>query len=85
MNAVDAIVIGAGVVGAACADALSERGLRVAVIEHDTAGGGATAAGMGHLVVMDDNLAELALTSYSLALWRELVEIGRASCRERVF
>ncbi|KQQ33714.1 D-amino acid oxidase [Duganella sp. Leaf126] len=70
---VDAIVIGAGVVGAACADALSARGLRVAIIEHDIAGGGATAAGMGHLVVMDDNLAELTLTAYSLALWREFV------------
>ncbi|WP_404990950.1 NAD(P)/FAD-dependent oxidoreductase [Duganella sp. 3397] len=70
---VDAIVIGAGIVGAACADALTERGLRVAVIEHDTVGGGASAAGMGHLVVMDDNLPELALTSYSVSLWRDLV------------
>ena len=66
------IVIGAGIVGAACADALSERGLRVTVIERDIPGGGATAAGMGHLVVMDDNPAELALSSWSLALWKSL-------------
>lgn len=69
----DVIVVGAGIVGAACADALSERGLRVAVIEQEMTGGGATAAGMGHLVVMDDNPAELALSAYSLELWRDLV------------
>jgi len=73
VNNADVIVIGAGIVGAACADALSERGLRVAVIEQDIAGGGATAAGMGHLVVMDDNAAELALSAYSVGLWKDLV------------
>lgn len=73
MNSADVIVVGAGIIGAACADALSERGLRVTVLEQDIAGGGATAAGMGHLVVMDDNAAELALSAYSLALWKELV------------
>ena len=73
MNNADVIVIGAVIVGAACADALSERGLRVAVIEQDIAGGGATAAGMGHLVVMDDNAAELALSAYSVSLWNDLV------------
>jgi glycine/D-amino acid oxidase-like deaminating enzyme len=67
-----AIVIGAGIVGAACADALAARGLRVTVIEQDAVGSGATAAGMGHLVVMNDNAAELALTAWSLALWKEL-------------
>lgn len=73
VNNTDVIVVGAGIVGAACADALSERGLRVAVIEQDIAGGGATAAGMGHLVVMDDNAAELALSAYSVSLWNDLV------------
>jgi glycine/D-amino acid oxidase-like deaminating enzyme len=67
----DVLVIGAGIVGAACANALSQAGLRVTVIEKDVVGGGATAAGMGHLVVMDDSPAELALTRYSLQLWRE--------------
>ncbi|MCY1299071.1 Glycine oxidase [compost metagenome] len=37
----------------------------------DSGQGGATAAGMGHLVAMDDNPAELALCSHSLALWRQ--------------
>lgn len=64
----DAIVVGAGIVGAACAEALAARGLDVLVI--DAGIGGATAAGMGHLVTLDDNPAELALTLDSIARWR---------------
>ncbi|KDB08357.1 FAD dependent oxidoreductase [Burkholderia sp. lig30] len=66
----DAIVIGAGIVGAACAHELAQRGLRVLVL--DDASGGATGAGMGHLVAMDDNAAELALSHYSIGLWNGL-------------
>jgi glycine/D-amino acid oxidase-like deaminating enzyme len=69
----DVIIVGAGIIGCACAAALAKYGLRVTVIEAGIVGGGTTAAGMGHLVVMDDNPAELALTSYSLDLWRDLV------------
>ena len=68
----DAIVVGAGIVGAACADALARDGRRVLVLDASFAGGGTTAAGMGHLVVMDDSPAQLALTAYSVRLWREL-------------
>ncbi len=67
----DAIVIGAGIVGAACADALSREGLRVAVVEAIAPGSGTTGAGMGHIVVMDDSEAQFALTRYSRALWFE--------------
>jgi glycine/D-amino acid oxidase-like deaminating enzyme len=35
-------------------------------------GGGATAAGMGHLAVMDDSGPQFALTRYSQLLWKEL-------------
>lgn len=65
----DVIVIGAGIIGAACAQALARRGLRVLVL--DAGLHGATAAGMGHLLVLDDNPAELALSQYSLQRWRE--------------
>jgi D-hydroxyproline dehydrogenase subunit beta len=68
----DAIVIGAGIVGAACAESLSREGLSVAIIERDLVGGGATAAGMGHVVVMDDSEAQFALTRYSQQLWIDL-------------
>ncbi len=68
----DAIVIGAGIVGAACARALARDGCSVLVLEAGCAGGGTTAAGMGHLVVMDDSAEQLALTALSCKLWREL-------------
>jgi glycine/D-amino acid oxidase-like deaminating enzyme len=69
----DAVVVGAGIVGAACAKELAEAGLQVAICEQNGyAGGGATAAGMGHLAIMDDSDAQFALTSYSQSLWREL-------------
>lgn len=69
----DAIVVGAGIVGTACARELSAAKCKVALCEEgDFAGGGATAAGMGHIAVMDDSEAQFALTSYSQRLWREL-------------
>jgi len=67
MHNPDVIVIGAGIVGAACAHALAHVGQSVLVL--DARLGGATHAGMGHLVVMDDNPAELALSQASLAQW----------------
>jgi len=71
----DALVVGAGIVGAACARELAEAGFRVAVCErNDYSGGGATAAGMGHIAVMDDSEAQFALTSYSQQLWMELAK-----------
>ena len=76
----DAIVIGAGIVGAACAEALAADGRRVAVLEAEFAGGGTTAAGMGHLVAMDDSEAQLALTGYSNRLWSERAPALPAAC-----
>ncbi len=67
----DAVVVGGGIVGAACGEALAVAGLRVLILESGIMAGGATAAGMGHLVVLDDSDAEFALCSYSLRLWRE--------------
>ncbi|MEO5815753.1 MAG: FAD-dependent oxidoreductase [Gemmatimonadaceae bacterium] len=69
---VDAIVIGAGIVGAACARALASDGRSVLVLDANFAGSGTTAAGMGHLVVMDDSQEQLALTALSCELWRDL-------------
>ena len=59
--------------GAACAAQLAGADCRVVVLEQGPIGGGATAAGMGHVVVMDDSPAQLALTSYSRRLWHALV------------
>jgi glycine/D-amino acid oxidase-like deaminating enzyme len=68
----DAIIIGAGIVGSACAAECAREGLSVAIVEAGIIGGGATAAGMGHLVVMDDSDAQFALTRYSQQLWDEI-------------
>jgi D-hydroxyproline dehydrogenase subunit beta len=68
----DAVVIGAGIVGAACACELAQAGMRTAIVEAGTVGGGATSAGMGHVVIMDDSPAQFALTQYSQSLWTEL-------------
>lgn len=71
-QAYDVIVIGGGIVGAACAAECAVEKLSVAIVEARMVGGGATAAGMGHLVVMDDSEAQFALTRYSQVLWNEL-------------
>ena len=68
----DLVVAGAGIVGAACALEFVRGGLTVAIVEPAEIGGGATAAGMGHLAVMDDSPAQFALTSYSQSLWKQL-------------
>jgi glycine/D-amino acid oxidase-like deaminating enzyme len=68
----DVAIAGAGIVGAACAAECAAAGLSVAVVEPGPIGGGATAAGMGHIVVMDDSPAQIALTHYSRTVWQEL-------------
>src|SRR6202000_34139 len=78
----DAVVVGAGIVGAACALALAREGAKVLVREAGFAGGGTTAAAMGHLVVMDDSPAQLALTAWSQRLWRDLAPELPANCED---
>ena len=68
----DAIVVGAGIIGAACALALAVDGWRVTVLDAEFPSAGTTSVGMGHVVVMDDSPEQLALTAYSSRLWREL-------------
>ncbi len=68
----DTVIVGAGIVGAACAMQCARRGLKVLVLERGPIGGGTTAAGMGHIVVMDDTEAQFALTTYSRRLWHEI-------------
>lgn len=69
------LVVGAGIVGAACAREFARQGLRVAVVEPGAVGGGASAAAMGHLLVVDaadgGPDAEFQLSRRSLQLWRD--------------
>jgi glycine/D-amino acid oxidase-like deaminating enzyme len=68
----DVVIVGAGIVGAACADEFSRRGMRVFVVDREGIGSGATGAAMGHIVVMDDSEAQFNLTRYSQRLWHDL-------------
>lgn len=70
----DVAIVGAGIVGAACAYEFAHENFSIAIIEERVIGGGATAECMGHIVVMDDSEAQFALTNYSQKLWRELSE-----------
>jgi glycine/D-amino acid oxidase-like deaminating enzyme len=70
--ACDVAIVGAGIVGAACAYECARRGLKVIVVDGEMIAAGATAAGMGHIVVMDDSEAQFAITRYSQRLWQEL-------------
>src|SRR4051812_33369283 len=73
-RAYDLIIVGAGIVGAACAAECAQAGLKVLVVDRGPVGGGTTGAGMGHIVVMDDSEAQFALTSYSRELWQHLAD-----------
>jgi glycine/D-amino acid oxidase-like deaminating enzyme len=70
MKPFDILIVGAGIVGSAVARECALIGWRVGVIEGGTPAGGATAAGMGHVVVMDDSPAQFALTAFSRSLWQ---------------
>ncbi len=70
----EVIVVGAGIIGTACARELHTAGMKVALVDANFPGGGVTAAGMGHLVVLDESEHELDLTMLSLRLWKEFAE-----------
>src|SRR5687768_5111385 len=84
MKSFDVVIVGAGIVGAACAAAMARQGLSVVLIDKDGICTGTTAAGMGHIVVMDDSEAQFALTRFSQQLWDDLAdELPAASEFER--
>lgn len=67
----DVIVIGAGIIGAACALELQTLGRDVLLVDAHYPGGGVTAAGMGHLVALDESEDELDLCLLSLHRWED--------------
>lgn len=72
-NSSDVIVVGAGVVGAACAYYAARDGLSVTVVDRGPVAGGTTGAGEGNLLVSDKEPGpELELALLSTRLWREL-------------
>ncbi|WP_372661652.1 NAD(P)/FAD-dependent oxidoreductase [Amycolatopsis kentuckyensis] len=80
MNRTRVVVIGAGVVGAACARELSLAGFDVLVVDRGRPAGGTTSHGEGNLLVSDKGPgAELRLAQLSARLWPEIAaELGDA-------
>jgi len=71
----DVVVVGAGIVGAACAEALSAAGLRVLVLDRGPLASGTTAAGEGNVLVSDKEPGpELALAQASRLHWPRLLD-----------
>jgi len=71
----DAIVIGAGIVGASAALSLTNAGMKVLVIDRGAVSSGTTGAGEGNILVSDkDPGPELTLALRSRDLWFEMQE-----------
>ncbi|MBZ6080298.1 FAD-binding oxidoreductase [Streptomyces olivaceus] len=75
----DVVVVGAGMVGAACALYAAREGLDVIVVDRGQVAGGTTGAGEGNLLVSDKEPGpELELALLSAGLWTGLAEeLGR--------
>ena len=75
IDAADVVVIGAGIIGAACAEALSAAGRRVLVLDRGSPAGGTTAGGEGNVLLSDKAPGpELDLAVASRRRWPELIE-----------
>ncbi|MDX3573573.1 FAD-binding oxidoreductase [Streptomyces sp. ID05-47C] len=71
----DVVVVGAGMIGAACALYAVRAGLDVVVVDRGPVAGGTTGAGEGNLLVSDKEPGpELELALLSSRLWREITE-----------
>ncbi|GLW08337.1 oxidoreductase [Microtetraspora sp. NBRC 13810] len=78
----DVVVIGAGVVGAACAYYAARAGFDVTVVERGSVASGTTGAGEGNVLVSDKEPGpELDLAVLSNGLWRELAATHEAGGR----
>ncbi|HEY1701589.1 MAG TPA: FAD-binding oxidoreductase [Trebonia sp.] len=70
----DVIIVGAGIIGAACARALTAAGLSVTVLDGSAAASGTSGQGEGNILVSDKEAGpELVLAQRSLVLWDGLV------------
>ncbi len=71
----DVIVVGAGIVGAACAYSLAAAGLSVVVVDRAAVAAGTTGSGEGNILVSDKGPGpELDLQLRSTELWRRYAQ-----------
>jgi D-hydroxyproline dehydrogenase subunit beta len=70
------VIVGAGIIGAACALYATRAGLDVTVLERQSVAAGTTGAGEGNLLLSDKAPgAELELAQRSMLLWAELADV----------
>ena len=75
-GATDVVVIGAGIVGAACAYELASAGLTVTVLDRGPIVAGTSGAGEGNILVSDKAPGpELDISLLSNRRWRELAQV----------
>ncbi len=68
-----AVVIGAGIIGAACARSLAMAGVDVVIVDRGAAASGTTAHGEGNILVSDKAPGpELVMAQYAAAMWPRL-------------
>lgn len=74
----DVVVVGAGIIGAACAFYAARAGLKVLVLDRGPVAGGTSSAGEGNILLSDKPPGpELTLGIHSVRLWHELAaELG---------
>jgi D-hydroxyproline dehydrogenase subunit beta len=76
VSSADVVIVGGGVVGAACAYYAARAGLTVTVVERGAVAGGTTGAGEGNLLLSDKEPGpELDLAVLSSALWARLAAV----------
>jgi D-hydroxyproline dehydrogenase subunit beta len=81
----DVVVVGAGIIGAACAEALSAAGVRVTVLDRAAAAAGTTSAGEGNILVSDKEPGpELTLAQASMERWPRLLAALREELGPRL-
>jgi glycine/D-amino acid oxidase-like deaminating enzyme len=75
------VVVGAGIIGSACAEALTREGLEVVVVDRLSVGSGTTSRGEGNILVSDKAAGpELTLARLSRRLWLEVGDlVGRSA------
>jgi D-hydroxyproline dehydrogenase subunit beta len=67
----DVAVVGAGIIGGACAAELARGGMSVLLVEAVDVASDTSCRAMGHVGVYDDSPAQLALTRFACQLWKE--------------
>jgi D-hydroxyproline dehydrogenase subunit beta len=68
----DVVIVGAGIIGGACAMELARGGKSVLILEAVDVASDTSCRAMGHVGVYDDSPAQLELTRFACQLWAEL-------------